>query len=92
MSWSGSGTASEHGIAVTSLTTSPPYDTADAHVKEQMDIAADAATKIIASGAVGGAGKEYSVTVSGHANPDHEPLAGWANDELTVRVWQRSAE
>lgn len=89
MSWSGSGQATEHGIAVTSLTLSPPYDGADEQVQEQMNVAADAATKIIASGAVGGPGKEYHVSVSGHANPEHEPAKGWANDCVTVSVSQR---
>lgn len=89
MSWSGSGTASEHGIAVTSLKLTTPYNEADEHVREQMNVAADAATKIIASGAIGGAGKEFYVNVSGHANPDHEPAEGWSNDALTVSVSQK---
>lgn len=89
MSWTGSGQATEHGIAVTSLTLTPSYDDADEQVQEQMSVAADAATKIIASGAVGGPGKEYHVFVSGHANPDHKPAEGWANDGVTVSVSQR---
>jgi hypothetical protein len=91
MSWSGSGQASEHGITVTSLTLSPPYENADEQVREQMEIAADAATKLIRSGAIGGPeGKTFNVSVSGHANPGHEPAGGWANDMVTVSVAQRS--
>ncbi len=87
MSWSGNGQASEHGIAVTSMTFSPSYGEADEQVKEQMNAAADAATKIISSGAVGTG--EFDVNVSGHANPDHEPAEGWSNDCVTVSVSQR---
>jgi hypothetical protein len=32
---------------------------------------------------------DYSVNLSGHANPDHLPLPLWANDTVTVSVTQR---
>jgi hypothetical protein len=60
--------------------------------------ARQAAEHIIQSGCVGGNGilsthepndKDFRVYLSGHANPNHEPLKGWSNDTLTVTVTQK---
>ena len=58
--------------------------------EEQKNVARHAAEEIIASGAVGGEGKDFTVNISGHANPGHEPAAGWANDCITVSITQKS--
>jgi hypothetical protein len=64
--------------------------------------ARQAAEHIIESGCVGGNGslenadtvrgandKDFRVFLSGHANPDHEPMKGWSNDSVTVTVTQK---
>lgn len=51
-----------------------------------------AATEIYATGIVGSPDKKFRVVVSGHANPDHEPQAGWANDSLGITIAQVDAE
>lgn len=86
MSWTASGTATADGAM--SLTFSPPYDEADTPVVEQIEIASAVAKQIVASGAVGGADKEFRIGLNGHANADHEPAPGWSNDCVTVSVYQ----
>ena len=54
---------------------------------EQFDAASMAARHLVDSGVIG-VNKAYRVTLSGHANPDHEPRPGWANDVVTVIVAQ----
>lgn len=56
----------------------------DAAAKEQGTAAIAVAKSLVDSGTVGGS--VFNVTVSGHANPDHKPRSGWANDALTVAV------
>jgi len=55
---------------------------------DQFEAACNAAYAILASAAVGGQGKKFVVTMSGHSNPGHEPRPGWANDVITVSVTQ----
>ena len=57
--------------------------------EEQKNVARHAATEIIESGAIGGEGKDFVVNISGHANPGHEASPGWANDCITVNVYQK---
>lgn len=59
--------------------------------KEQVEMAIESAVSIIASGAVGNDEKDFTVSISGHANENHEPASGWANDTITVSVTQKSA-
>jgi hypothetical protein len=59
---------------------------------EQVRQAKVMANSIIVSGAVGNGDKVYYVNLSGHANPNHEPKEGWANDMITVSVAQKSRE
>ena len=35
-------------------------------------------------------GKTFTVELSGHSNPDHEPREGWENDTITIRITQVS--
>lgn len=51
-------------------------------VVEQMQAATAAAADLAAS--VGGS--KINVSLSGHANPDHAPTSGYANDQVTVSV------
>lgn len=56
----------------------------DEEVAEQVRAAIEAAVGV--APAVGG--DKVTVTIAGHANPNHEPREGWANDEVTVTVRQ----
>jgi hypothetical protein len=57
-------------------------------VEEQLDAARVVALTLMESGTVG-KDKTFRVALSGHANPDHEPASGWANDCITVNVYQQ---
>jgi hypothetical protein len=54
---------------------------------DQADLAVELAKRIVASGVVG-AGGRVAASLGGHGNPGHRPLAGWANDTITVSVGQ----
>jgi hypothetical protein len=58
---------------------------------EQLMRAKEAAKALIDSGAVGESDKyDFTVYLSGHSNPDHMPVSGWANDQITVTVSQNT--
>lgn len=57
--------------------------------EDQLNAARFAAAGIIASGAVGKAGKDFGVYLSGHANEGHEPSPHYATDTITVTVSQK---
>jgi hypothetical protein len=61
----------------------------DDHVREQFDAARSAVWDLISKGVAGDGEKTFSVTLAGHANPDHEPAPGWATDYISVSVSQR---
>lgn len=63
-------------------------DAKEEHVGEAVAAAIRALDLLIASDAVGEAGTTYSVSASGHANPDHKPVEGWANDTISVSITQ----
>lgn len=71
-----------------SLDVAPLPEGVSDQVQEQVAVAKKAALAIVKSGAVGGTDKHFNVSLSGHANPDHEPAEGWANDCITVSVAQ----
>lgn len=58
-------------------------------VDEQVAAARLVAKQLIESGAVGGADKDFAVSLSGHANPKHEPRENWSTDGITVSVVQK---
>ena len=58
--------------------------------KEQFIHALAGAIAMIETGAVGNPYGDYYVTISGHANPKHEPASGWANDSVMIIVAQKS--
>lgn len=63
-----------------------PYDK---QTKNTLDEAVEYATMIVGSGILGDVEDyEFSVYVSGHHNPDCEPVEGWANDHLTLNIVQ----
>lgn len=68
----------------------PPGERLTDEAEEQIGVAVEAAKTIIRSGAVG-TGKKLSVSISGHANPNHEPLERYANDAITVSIYQQAS-
>lgn len=58
-------------------------------VKEQAGVALLVVSQSILSGALGAPDGKYRVTISGHANPGHNPTPGWSNDALTISISQR---
>ena len=56
---------------------------------DQISAAIDAAVAIAQSGAIGSE-KTFRASISGHANPDHEPADGFTNDQISVSVSQAS--
>ena len=60
--------------------------------EDQIAAARKAAEAILDSGAVGSKTHTFSVTLGGHANPGHEPVSGWANDTVSVSVYQSAPE
>jgi len=57
---------------------------------EQVETAAQAVLAVIDSGVVGEPGAGFYVTLSGHANPNHQPASDWANDWLSISISQSS--
>jgi hypothetical protein len=55
--------------------------------KAQIAAGKEAAIAIVKSGAVG-QGVPLSISLSGHSNPNHAPVAGYANDSIQVAIWQ----
>lgn len=56
--------------------------------KDQISIARQVVNEIIISQAVG-IGKDYTINISGHGNPEHEPVEGMSNDWLSVTINQK---
>lgn len=88
MSWSASATdidpAAIDGIE-------PPYPV-EGEPAEQLAKAKELAALLADSGVVGDpAEHRFNVALSGHANPDHEPAEGYANDTVSVTVSQAAA-
>ena len=59
---------------------------------EQFVAARDAATLLIERGVVGPEGKEFGITISGHATPGHLAEDGSSPDSVTVAIYQRNAQ
>lgn len=56
----------------------------------QFDVAVAAAASIIGSGVVGDETRDFSISLSGHANPHYAPAHGWANDAVSISIYQKS--
>jgi hypothetical protein len=50
-----------------------------------------AAKSLVESGALGDDTREFTVALSGHSNPGHAPVPGYANDSIYVSVAQAAA-
>jgi hypothetical protein len=62
-------------------------------VEEQVNLATQAAQKLVRSGAFGNPEeRDFIVSLSGHANPGHAPAPGYANDCVTINVTQKVVE
>jgi len=57
-------------------------------VHDHLKLAQDLVSDIVESGKVVKPGQHVSVSISGHANPEHVQLSGWANDCLTIAIGQ----
>lgn len=57
---------------------------------EQLNSARHVANEIMNSGAVGAKDGDYLVNLHGHANPEHRPRTGYANDCVGVNVAQKA--
>jgi hypothetical protein len=55
---------------------------------EQIHAAVAAAKSLAASGVIGPPSRRFGATLSGHANPGHGPRGGFANDTVTVSIYQ----
>lgn len=85
MSWSAQYEWNEDGLLV--LKNESGLNTLEA--EEQHDEALIAFANIMDSRAMGNFEKyTYYLTLSGHANKNHEPTDGWANDCLTITIAQ----
>ena len=57
-------------------------------VADHLELGLKVARKIIESEDVVKEGQHAAISVSGHANPDHEPLGNWTHDSIYVSVVQ----
>lgn len=58
---------------------------------EQYNKCAQQVQAIIESGVLGDADAEFNVSFSGHGNPEHKPTIGWANDFVSISIYQQGA-
>lgn len=59
------------------------------HLEQYLD-ALHVVDEFINYGSVGKPLGSYSVTITGHANHNHEPREGWANDFININIQQVS--
>jgi hypothetical protein len=79
----------EDGFTVEDFNVSPPYNSLHPEPKAQFERAQEAAEELIISGVVGDMdGQKFTVTMSGHANPNHEPVSGMARDFVSLTISQ----
>lgn len=57
-------------------------------VAEQVLVTADVVDDIIGSGVIGDPQGKFHIILSGHANPEHKPASGWANDSIVINIYQ----
>jgi hypothetical protein len=69
-----------------------PVDAMSDEAKEQIVNTMLVAMGLIDSGVVGDPNGYYSVTLSGHANPEHKKTSGWANDYVALSIYQKDEE
>jgi hypothetical protein len=89
MSWSTSfESQGDHSANITDAKLNETYGDFSDQVKEQFATAKNAARIILLSQSVGNEAHRFRITLSGHANPNHEPQDGFVNDTITARVDQ----
>lgn len=86
MSWSKQFTCSIESIEKAAELVAPSLTTGYAEDEQQAAIRIATQASILAAGVVGPPSAEVRVTISGHANPDNEPTAGYAKDEVRITV------
>lgn len=85
MSWTATGECVDGEVSV-----STDGQTWTSETTAQIRAASLAAQDIVKSGALGDPDATYTVSLSGHANREHEPVAGWANDFVYITVTQKA--
>lgn len=60
--------------------------------KNQYEAARNAAASLLNDNVLGSPVFPKSVRIVAHANPNHEPVAGWSNDFVTITVTQLERE
>lgn len=88
MSWSVSYESKENFTNDVRSPGSSGIDTAEA--AEQLTAARGVAIHLMESGVLGAKDGDYCVYLNGHANPEHRPAPGWANDCVGVNVSQKT--
>jgi aldehyde:ferredoxin oxidoreductase len=83
VSW---GTSTDGAVPKDAIEVEQPQlsDVVEAEQREQLDVATQAAKAL--ARVVGRPGDDVRVSMTGHANPDHAPRQGWANEMITVTV------
>jgi hypothetical protein len=88
MSWSASWTQKNQKIVAGPVLSNVTQVTE--HL-EQYQQCAEKVQAIIESGVLGDADAEFNVSLSGHGNPEHTPVAGWSNDFVGISIYQLGA-
>lgn len=88
MSWTTHIGPTSAGEIEASLKVAPLPDGLSAEALEQIELAKMLALAIVQDGCVGDEDQHFYVSLSGHANPEHQPTEGWANDCVSVSVSQ----
>ena len=88
MSWSVSGQTDQQGVADFMSAKREEALQQNSECGDQFDAVTEAVITLINSGSVGDASRRFSMTLTGHANPNHEPRDGWANDAVTISLYQ----
>lgn len=83
MSW---GTCTDGAVAKDAIEVTQPNlsDVVEAEQREQLDVATQVARAL--ARVVGRPDDHVRVSMTGHANPNHAPRDGWANEMITVTV------
>lgn len=57
------------------------------HLEQYLD-ALQVVDEYINYGSLGSPLGSYRVMITGHGNPNHEPVAGWSNDFININIQQ----
>lgn len=73
---------------IPTLTTEYYSPDASDEAASQRQYALNVALEMIVSGVLGDKTKTYKITTTGHANENNEPKSGWANDHVSIQIYQ----